>query len=342
MKRTDFSFSLPSELIAQTPSLEREKARLLVINRATGCMEHKIFQNITEYFLPGDVLVLNDTRVIPARLRLRDAHQKEVEILLIRPLHHHDWLCMVSPGKRAREGARLTHPSLRLSGEIIQINEKGERTIRLTYAPDLPFYDLLEQIGSTPLPPYIHSDPDEWKEYYQTIYAKEKGSIAAPTAGLHFTSELLHAIRQKGVQIVYITLHVGPGTFRPVKSENVEDHKMDEEWFTIAEETADTINQAKQNGHRCFAVGTTVTRTLETAGMTGKINPSSQSTSLFITPGFRFQIVDHLVTNFHLPESTLIMLVSAFYNREAVLSAYEIAIRERYRFFSFGDAMLLL
>ncbi|MCE5224202.1 tRNA preQ1(34) S-adenosylmethionine ribosyltransferase-isomerase QueA [bacterium] len=342
MKRTDFSFSLPPELIAQTPSLEREKARLMVIDRQTGLLKHQIFEDILGYFEPGDVLVLNDTRVIPARLWFLDAEGKEVEVLLIRQIKDTDWLCMVSPGKRAREGARLIHQSQSLSGEIISINDQGERMIRLQYSPSVPFLSLLEQIGNTPLPPYIHSDPKEWKDYYQTVYAREDGSIAAPTAGLHFTRDLLEAIQQKGVQVLYITLHVGPGTFRPVKTENVEDHIMDAEWFTVTPETAELINQAKENHHHCFAVGTTVTRTLETVGVTGKVIPSHQSTSLFITPGYTFRVVDRLITNFHLPESTLIMLVSAFYSREAVLSAYQKAIQEKYRFFSFGDAMLLL
>lgn len=342
MKRTDFSFDLPHELIAQTPSLEREKARLLVVHRDTDHLVHQTFEDIGSYFNPGDVLVLNDTKVIPARLYMQDLAGKKVEILLIRPLQDTEWLCMVSPGKRAKVGAVLTHPSLLIRGEILSINVKGERIVRLEYSPELPFLDLLQQIGTTPLPPYIHSDPTTWKEYYQTVYAQNDGSIAAPTAGLHFTTPLLNRIQEKGVHIVKITLHVGPGTFRPVKTELVEEHQMDAEYYIVTQEAADMINEARSQHHHCFAVGTTVTRTLETLGQTGKVKPGIGSTALFITPGYSYRIVDRLITNFHLPESTLIMLVSAFYSREKVLSVYQEAIRQKYRFFSFGDAMLLL
>lgn len=342
MKRTDFSFDLPPELIAQTPILDREKARLLVVHRDSGNLVHQQFDEVITYLNPGDVLVLNDTRVIPARLFMQDCGGKEVEVLLIRVLKDSDWLCMVSPGKRAKEGAVLQHPSHLIRGEILSINEKGERVVRLEYPSEVPFLDLLQQIGTTPLPPYIHSDPETWKDYYQTVYAQKDGSIAAPTAGLHFTQSLLDRIVAKGVHIAKITLHVGPGTFRPVKTELVEDHQMYAEFYTVTPEAANLINEARSKRRHCFAVGTTVTRTLESLGQSGYVEAGCGSTSLFITPGYTYRIVDRLITNFHLPESTLIMLVSAFYSREKVLAVYQEAILQKYRFFSFGDAMLLL
>jgi len=343
MKTTDFSFELPPELIAQTPELKREMAKLMVLDRNRHTISHLTFKDIVQYLNPQDVLVLNDTRVIPARLFLeRKDTGGHVKVLLIRPDTDRVWISMTSPGRRARIGQILHHPSGKLEGKVVDILSGGERLIEFTWDTSKPFIQLLEEIGKTPLPPYIKSDPDQWKEYYQTVYAKYNGSVAAPTAGLHFTHELLSTIEKKGVQIVHITLHVGPGTFKPVKCEDTSDHKMDFEWYEVSPQAADAINQARQDGHACIGVGTTVVRTLESCANNGKVIPGKGATDLFITPGYQYQIIDRLITNFHLPGSTLLMLVSALYDREHILSSYQEAIRNQYQFYSFGDAMFIL
>lgn len=343
MKTTDFSFDLPRELIAQTPELKREMAKLMVLDRSQHTISHLTFKDIVQYLNPHDVLVLNDTRVIPARLFLeRKDTGGHVEVLLIRPNTDQVWISMASPGRKAKIGQTLYHPSGKLEGKVVDILPGGERLIEFTWDMSQPFIELLEDIGKTPLPPYIKSDPDQWKEYYQTVYAKYNGSVAAPTAGLHFTHELLSTIENQGVQIVHITLHVGPGTFKPVKCEDIADHKMDFEWYEVSLKAASLINEAKQNGHACIAVGTTVVRTLESCAENGKVIPGKGATDLFITPGYQYQIIDRLITNFHLPGSTLLMLVSALYDREHILTSYQEAIRNQYRFYSFGDAMLIL
>ncbi len=344
MKTSDFYFDLPEELIAQTPSLKREDARLMVLHRDSHKIEHTHFKDIIQYFQPNDVLVTNNTKVIPARLFLkRKDTGGKVEVLLIRPATNDQWICYVTPGRKAKPGMHLVHESGKMEAEVHSVLPNGERLISFTWKEtEKPFLHVLEEIGKTPLPPYIKSDPDTWKEYYQTVYAKHDGSVAAPTAGLHFTHDLLDAIRKKGVITTEITLHVGPGTFKPVKCENIEDHAMDFEWYEISEEAASIINNAKQNNHRVFGVGTTVTRTLESNTKNNRIQSKKESTNLFISPGYKYQILDGLITNFHLPGSTLIMLVSAFYDREKVLEAYNEAIQNRYHFYSFGDAMLLL
>jgi S-adenosylmethionine:tRNA ribosyltransferase-isomerase len=343
MKTTDFTFELPPELIAQTPSLQREMARMMVLDRKHRTIAHKAFKDVVDYFCPGDVLVINDTRVIPARLFLeRKDTGGHVEVLLIRPNPDHSWTCYCTPGRKARIGQVLQHPSGKLEGKVLAVLSSGERIIHFSWDSAQSFMELLETVGKTPLPPYIKSDPDQWKEYYQTVYAKYNGSVAAPTAGLHFTRELLDDLANRGVCIVTITLHVGPGTFKPVKCENIEDHKMDLEWYEVSKEAADTINAARQNGHACVGVGTTVTRTLESCAKDGIVHPGSGTTDLFIKPGYSYQIIDRLITNFHLPGSTLIMLVSALYEREYVLKAYQEAVQNRYQFYSFGDAMFIL
>ena len=315
----------------------------MVIDRPSGQIMHRQFSDIGEYLHPEDILVLNDTRVIPARLWLvRTDTQSQIEVLLIRPVTDKRWICYVSPGKKAQVGAELIHPSLSLKAKVHEILPLGERLIDFDWTEDKHFLSVLEKLGKTPLPPYIHSDPDQWKEYYQTVYAKNDGSVAAPTAGLHFTQSLLQKIQAQGTAVSYLTLHIGPGTFKPVKVENLEDHCMDEEFYQLTPELAQEINQRRKQGGRCIAVGTTVTRTLESLAREGKVEAGEGSTRLFIRPPYQYQIVDSLVTNFHLPGSTLIMLVSAFYTREKVLDAYHEAIKQSYRFYSFGDAMILL
>jgi S-adenosylmethionine:tRNA ribosyltransferase-isomerase len=342
MKKSDFYFNLPQELIAQEPYKQREQSRLMVIHRSTDLREHKHFYDLVNYIQKGDVLVLNDTKVIPARLFFHNERNQVIEVLLIRQTMLNTWICFVSPGKRARVGQKLIHTSGKLEATVIDVLEEGERVIRFEWDSKVPFLVLLEEIGKTPIPPYIKTDPDRWKKDYQTVYAKYEGSVAAPTAGFHFTDALLDQLRSKGVRIATITLHIGPGTFKPVKTELVEDHKMDFEYYEITKASADLINTARKNGGRCFAVGTTVTRTLESSQENGVVIPSQKSTNLFITPGYKFQIVDALITNFHLPESTLIMLVSSFYTLGKVLEAYNDAIQHGYHFYSFGDGMLVL
>lgn len=338
----DFDYYLPKELIAQEPTKQRDESRLLVVPKH-GSIQHRRFSDLPEFLNPGDVLVLNDTRVMKARLLgVREDTGGKVEVLLLSPVSQADntWQALVKPGKRGQRGTRFVFDP-RLSGEVTDIVSQGVRVIRFSSKADMG--SIVEEIGKTPLPPYIEKDIDDM-ERYQTVYAAKLGSAAAPTAGLHFTPELLDAISEKGVNIARLTLHVGLGTFRPVKVDVVEEHKMHEEYFEVTEEAAHIVNQAIAGGGRVVAVGTTTVRTLESLPMTqdGKILASRGSTSKFIYPGYRFKVVNSIVTNLHLPKSTLLMLVSAFSGYQRIMSAYEIAVKERYRFFSFGDAMLLL
>ncbi|MCH5184549.1 MAG: tRNA preQ1(34) S-adenosylmethionine ribosyltransferase-isomerase QueA [Oscillospiraceae bacterium] len=340
MKKSDFYYELPEELIAQEPIENRENSRLLVLDKKTGCIEHKIFRDITDYLKAGDCLVLNDTKVIPARL----IGQKEktggaMEFLLLEKRSLSEWEVMVRPGKKARVGARFEFGG-ELHAEIKEILENGNRIACFEY--DGIFEEILDRLGEMPLPPYITKKLED-KSRYQTVYAKIPGSAAAPTAGLHFTPGLLDEIKAKGVSIAYVTLHVGIGTFRPVKTENIIDHKMHSEFYILPEETAEIINNTRKNGGRIISVGTTATRVLETVGSKfGKICADGGRTEIFIYPGYGFKVIDALITNFHLPESTLIMLVSALAGRENVLGAYNEAVKQRYRFFSLGDAMLII
>ena len=345
MKVKDFYYELPKELIAQDPLTDRSSSRLMVVDRHTGEIRHDIFRNITDYLKPSDCLVINDTKVIPARLfgTRTDTHAV-VEILLLTRRSDTDWECLVKPGKKARTGCRLLFGSsetddAELAGEIIDVLPDGNRMIRFTY--DGIFEEILDRLGQMPLPPYITHQLQD-KNRYQTVYARHEGSAAAPTAGLHFTTELLDQIRDMGVSIAHVTLHVGLGTFRPVKEEIVTDHKMHSELCILTQENADIINRAKAAGGRIICVGTTSTRTLESiADENGIVKPASFWTDIFIYPGYRFKITDCLITNFHLPESTLLMLVSAFSSREIIMNAYSKAVEQQYRFFSFGDAMFL-
>ncbi len=340
LKRQDFYYHLPDELIAQHPSDKREESRLMVLDKKTGKVEHKVFKDILDYFTEGDCLVLNDTRVIPARLygEKEDTGAK-IEFLLLNRLEDDKWETLVKPGKKARIGAKIVFGDGILKGEIIHNTDSGGRIIKFYY--DGIFEEILDKLGEMPLPPYITEKLDD-KERYQTVYSKKEGSAAAPTAGLHFTHKLLDEIRNKGVEIVYITLHVGLGTFRPVKAENLKEHLMHSEYYEVSKEAADIINRVKSNGGKIYAVGTTSTRTLESvADDNGIVHPKSGWTDIFIYPGYRFKVIDRLITNFHLPESTLIMLISALAGRENVLRAYNIAVEERYRFYSLGDGMLI-
>ena len=339
LRTSDFEYELPRELIAQTPTEHRDASRLMVLHRDTGVLEHRHFSDITDYLHPQDVLVINDSKVIPARLygHVEGRPDAPLELLLLRQRELNLWEVLVKPGKRALPGAVIEFPE-GLTCQILDRTDFGGRIVKFEY--DGVFDDIIDKIGEMPLPPYIHEkleDPDE----YQTVYARERGSAAAPTAGLHFTDELLERIKTKGVELVFVTLHVGLGTFRPVEEENIEDHEMHSEFYSITEEAAQTINRAKAEGRRIVAVGTTSIRTLESAGTTGVLQAGSGWTNIFIYPGYTFHIVDALVTNFHLPESTLLMLISAMSTREKILKAYEIAVQEKYRFFSFGDAMFI-
>lgn len=336
----DYYYDLPKELIAQHPSPERQMSRLLVMDRDTGRLQHRIFKDIAEYLEPGDCLVLNDTRVIPARLLgARKDTGGRIEFVLLKRIENDDWEVMLKPGRRARPGARFVFGNGELEAEILEITEQGNRIARFFYSGT--FEAILDKLGLVPLPPYI-TEKLEDKERYQTVYSKEKGSAAAPTAGLHFTLELLDKIKETGVRIACLTLHVGIGTFRPVKEKDLRMHKIHSEYYSISEHAADEINAARREGKRIIAVGTTSCRVLETVGdEKGFVAPGTNSTEIFIHPGYVFKVVDALITNFHLPESSLIMLVSAFAGRENVLNAYKTAIRERYRFYSFGDAMLI-
>ena len=339
LKTSDFYYDLPEELIAQTPAEPRDSSRLLVYHREKKSIEHRIFRDITDYLKAGDVLVLNRTRVLPARLYARTEHGGAAEVLLLKRLDLREWEVLVRPGRKCRPGAKL-FVNDELSLEVVSVTETGERIVRFSY--EGTFEDVLSRAGTMPLPPYIHEklkDPDR----YQTVYSKETGSAAAPTAGLHFTPELLERIRAMGVEIVEVLLHVGLGTFRPVKEENVLDHKMHSEYYEVSEEAAETVNRAKREGRRIVCVGTTSVRTVETvADENGFLRPCKGNTEIFIYPPYPFKCVDALITNFHLPESTLLMLVSALCSREEVLRIYGVAVERRYRFFSFGDAMLVL
>ena len=339
MKTSDFFYDLPKELIAQSPAAVRSASRLLVYDRANKTIRDGVFTDILDYFRPGDVLVRNITRVIPARLHAyREDTGGAMEFLLLRRLDENRWECLVRPGRRAKTGLTFKIND-ELSATILDSTEDGGRIVRLNY--DGVFEEILDRAGEMPLPPYI-TERTAGKERYQTVYAKENGSAAAPTAGLHFTTELLDDIRKKGVTIVDVLLHVGLGTFRPVSEDNVEDHHMHSEYYECSEEAARAINEARARGGRVFAVGTTSCRTLESVtDDEGIVHTKKGWTDIFITPGYKFKAVDKLITNFHLPESTLIMLVSAFAGREHVLAAYEEAVREKYRFFSFGDAMFI-
>lgn len=342
MKVSDFNYFLPEELIAQTPIKDRSASRLLVVDKVTGEYKHEHFYDIKKYLKPGDCLVLNDTRVIPARLYgVKEGTESPMEFVLLKRHTDTDWEVLVRPGKRAKIGARFDFGEGALKAEVIDIiEEDGNRIVRLEW--EGIFEEVLDKIGVMPLPPYIKEKLED-PERYQTVYARERGSAAAPTAGLHFTEKLLDEIREMGVKTAFVTLHVGLGTFRPVKALNIEDHIMHEEIYTINQETADMINEARKNGGRIIAVGTTSCRVLESvADENGIMSAKSGSTKIFIYPGYKFKILDGLVTNFHLPESTLVMLVSALAGREHVLAAYEEAIREKYRFFSFGDACLFI
>lgn len=339
MKTSDFYYDLPNELIAQSPAECRSASRLLVYNRATKSIEDKVFSDIIDYLNPGDVLVRNTTRVIPARLYgTRPETGGKMEFLLLRRIDEKHWECLVKPGRRAKVGLTFKI-SDELSATVTEMREDGNRIIRLNY--DGIFEEILDRAGEMPLPPYITERLND-KTRYQTVYAKENGSAAAPTAGLHFTDELLSRISEKGIDIVDVLLHVGLGTFRPVKVENIQEHHMHSEFYRIEQSEADKINRAKEEGHRVICVGTTSCRTVESAAdENGRLRECSGWTEIFIYPGYKFKVLDALITNFHLPESTLIMLVSALAGREHVLAAYEEAIRERYRFFSFGDAMFI-
>ncbi|RKD28031.1 S-adenosylmethionine--tRNA ribosyltransferase-isomerase [Caminicella sporogenes DSM 14501] len=339
MKTSDFYFDLPQELIAQVPLEKRDMSRLMVLDKKTGDVEHKIFKDIIEYLDEGDCLVLNDTRVIPARLFGQKDTGANVEFLLLRRIDKDRWQTLVKPGKRAKVGSKFTFGDGELRGEIVDLAEEGTRIIKFSY--EGIFEEVLDKLGNMPLPPYI-TEKLEDRERYQTVYSKHSGSAAAPTAGLHFTENLLKKIKDKGVKIAFITLHVGLGTFRPVKVENINEHKMHSEFYIVSKETADIINETKKNGGKIISVGTTATRALETAASdNGHMKECSGWTDIFIYPGYRFKVIDRLITNFHLPESTLIMLVSALAGRENVLNAYKIAVKEKYRFFSFGDAMFI-
>ena len=340
MKVSDFTFDLPEELIAQDPLEDRSSSRLLTLDKNTGEIGHDVFHNIVNYLKPGDCLVLNNTKVIPARLYgVKEGTEAKIEILLLKRKENDIWETLVKPGKKCKVGTKISFGDGLLTGEVIDIVEEGNRLIQFHY--DGIFEEILDQLGQMPLPPYItHQLKD--KNRYQTVYAKYDGSAAAPTAGLHFTKELLQKVKDMGVDIAEVTLHVGLGTFRPVKVENVLDHHMHSEFYMVSQEAADKINRAKESGHRVIAVGTTSTRTLEAAAdENGRLHETSGWTEIFIYPGYRFKVIDALITNFHLPQSTLVMLVSALAGREHVLHAYEIAVKERYRFFSFGDAMLI-
>ncbi len=338
-KKTDFYYELPEELIAQTPATPRDSSRLLVYDRKSKKIEHRIFRDITDYLKAGDVLVINDTKVLPARLYTHTENGGAVEVLLLKRRNIDEWEALVKPGKKCVPGKKLI-VSEELSLTVLSVTDSGERIIKFEYGG--VFEEILERVGNMPLPPYIKEKLKD-KNRYQTVYAKYEGSAAAPTAGLHFTPELLSKIRGMGVEIVEVLLHVGLGTFRPVKENIITDHKMHSEYFEVSEEAADKINAAKREGRRIIAVGTTSVRTLESAAdENGVIIPQKGNTQIFIYPPYKFKCVDALITNFHLPESTLIMLVAAMCGREEILSVYETAVKERYRFFSFGDACLFL
>lgn len=341
MKVSDFNYDLPPELIAQVPIKNRDESRLMVLNREKQTIEHKIFKDIIDYLEPGDCLVRNNTKVIPARLYgIKEETNANVEFLLLNRIDGDIWEVMVRPGKKLKAGAKVTFGDGILKAEILEQLDNGNRKVKFEYSGI--FNEILDQIGLMPLPPYIHEKLKE-KDRYQTVYAKYEGSAAAPTAGLHFTEELLEKLKEKGVEIANVTLHVGIGTFRPVKVENVEEHDMHSEHFYIKAEDAEKINKAKKEGHRVIAVGTTSCRVLESiADENGMVHETEGDTQIFIYPGYIFKCLDALITNFHLPESTLIMLVSALAGRDYIMKAYNEAVKEKYRFFSFGDAMFIM
>ena len=340
MKTSDFYFDLPEELIAQTPLEDRSNSRLMVLDKESGEIQHRVFKDIIEYLNPGDCLVLNNTRVIPARLigEKVDTGGK-IEFLLLKRTEKDVWQALVKPGKRAKIGTKFSFGNGKLIGEVVGLAEEGSRLVKFYY--EGIFEEVLDELGNMPLPPYITERLEE-RERYQTVYSKHNGSAAAPTAGLHFTEELLNDIKAKGVEIAFVTLHVGLGTFRPVKVDNVLEHDMHSEYYIVEKSEAEKINNAKKNGNRVICVGTTSCRTVESAANeNGEIVASEGWTNIFIYPGYKFKIVDRLITNFHLPESTLIMLVSALSSKDIVLNAYNTAVKEQYRFFSFGDAMIV-
>lgn len=340
MNVKDYDYDLPEELIAQDPLEDRSSSRLMVLDRQTGDVEHKHFTDILEYLHPGDCLVINNTKVIPARLfGVKEDTQAKIEVLLLKRKENDIWETLVKPGKKAKPGTKIIFGEGLLTGEVVDVVEEGNRLIQFHY--EGIFEEILDQLGQMPLPPYItHQLKD--KNRYQTVYAKYDGSAAAPTAGLHFTKELLEKVKEMGVDIAEVTLHVGLGTFRPVKVDNVLDHHMHSEFYMVSAEAAEKVNRTKANGGRVISVGTTSTRTLESAAdENGILHETNGWTEIFIYPGYKFKVIDGLITNFHLPQSTLVMLVSALAGREHVLHAYEIAVKEKYRFFSFGDAMLI-
>ena len=340
MKTHDFWYDLPEELIAQTPLEKRDTSRLLVLDRQTGAVSHRHFYDIIEYLREDDCLVMNDSRVLPARLLGHRPTGGAVEVLLLRDLGQHKWECLCKPGKKMQVGNRVIFGNGELTAQVVAVQEDGNRIVEFEY--EGIFFEVLERLGKMPLPPYIKVELQD-QERYQTVYSKEVGSAAAPTAGLHFTKELLEKIRQKGVQTAFVTLHVGLGTFRPVKAEEISEHHMHSELCMMSQETADILNATKARGGRVICVGTTSCRTLESlVNDDGSFIAGSRWTDIFIYPGYSFKAMDGLITNFHLPESTLVMLVSAFAGREHVLNAYEQAVAQRYRFFSFGDAMTIL
>ncbi len=340
MKTSDFDYELPEELIAQHPAAQRDHSRLLVMDKYTGAVEHRVFRDIVDYLHAGDVLVLNNTKVIPARIfGVKEGGTAKIEVLLLKRDDDlpNTWEVLVHPGKRAKVGTVIDFGEGRLKGEVIANTSAGRK---VTFHFDGIFEEILEELGTMPLPPYIHEQLED-QNRYQTVYAKVDGSAAAPTAGLHFTTELLETLRQNGIEIEEVLLHVGLGTFKPVSEEDIEDHEMHSEYYEISQETADRINIAKAEGRRIISVGTTSTRALESAAKDGRLQAGSGWTNIFIYPGYKWQIIDGLITNFHLPKSTLMMLVSALSTREHILAAYKEAVAQRYRFFSFGDAMFI-
>jgi S-adenosylmethionine:tRNA ribosyltransferase-isomerase len=339
LKTHDFWYNLPDELIAQTPLLKRDTSRLLVMDKTSGQLSHRHFYDIIEYLRPGDCLVMNDSRVLPARLLGHRPTGGAAELLLLRDLGENRWECLAKPGRKLPVGQQVIFGNGELTATVVSVEEDGNRIVEFRY--EGIFLEVLERLGKMPLPPYIKAELQD-QERYQTVYSKTSGSAAAPTAGLHFTEELLHKIREKGIHTAFVTLHVGLGTFRPVKADEISEHHMHSEFCMIGQETADILNETKKSGGRIICVGTTSCRTLESlASDDGSFRPTSKWTDIFIFPGYQFKAMDALITNFHLPESTLVMLVSAFAGRENILNAYDEAVKERYRFFSFGDAMFI-
>ncbi len=340
MNKADFYFDLPEELIAQVPLKDRTSSKLMHLNKETGEISHEVFKDVIDHLDEGDLLVLNDTRVLPARIYGKKDTGATVEFLLLKRDEEDNWITLVKPGKKAKPGAKFTFGDGLMTCEVLSVEDEGARKVKFSY--DGVFEEILDKVGSMPLPPYITETLDD-QERYQTVYSKYTGSAAAPTAGLHFTNELLEKIKEKNIDIAFVTLHVGLGTFRPVKVDSILDHKMHSEYYVMTEETANMINKAKKNGKKVVSVGTTSTRTIESCAIEkGLVKAGSGWTEIFIYPGYEYKIIDGLITNFHLPESTLIMLVSALSSRENVLNAYRLAVENKYRFFSFGDAMIII